>query len=327
MGFFSGISSVLGGLSGAAGGAKQSSSVPGSGFYTMPQEYQDLYTGLLKQASSTVLPGGNLNTEMFRQLPQTSQETNALGMIDRGIGSQQNFQSNLQMLMNPYDDYVINDINRQSMGQNSLVNQNANMAGQMGSNRQFLGSSDVEANRLGQIGQFRQGQYNNAVNQALGPQAALQQQDITNLLASGEFQRGMDANQRQAPYLALQGAQGALNGFPLEFGSQRQGGTTSSGSSLGSALGTAGRIAGLIGNVGGSLFGSDRRLKWDIELVGEENGHNIYSFRYHSDPSGRKYIGVMADEVSHIPNAVIEDISGYKKVNYDVVGVKFREAA
>ncbi len=46
---------------------------------------------------------------------------------------------------------------------NSLVNQAATRAGQQGSNRSFLGTSDVEQNRLNNIGQFRQSQYNNAV--------------------------------------------------------------------------------------------------------------------------------------------------------------------
>jgi hypothetical protein len=64
---------------------------------------------------------------------------------------------------------------------------------------------------------------------------------------------------------------------------------------------------------------SDRRAKEDIELVGKENGYNIYEFNY-KGKEGR-YRGVMAQEVEKIkPEAVIE-VNGVKTVNYDMIGV------
>lgn len=196
----------------------QKTRVPASGFYAMPKEYQDLYKGLLGQAQNTVLPGGQLNTQAFTPMGVTGDETQAFDMMRQGLGSEENFNSNISMLMNPFDEYVIDDLNRQSQGANSLINQNASMMGQMGSNRQFLGSSDVEQNRLNSIGQFRQNQYNNAVNQALGPLAGLQQQDISNLLGIGGFERGLDMQTKQAPFAALNAGLGALGGFPSQFG-------------------------------------------------------------------------------------------------------------
>jgi len=77
---------------------------------------------------------------------------------------------------------------------------------------------------------------------------------------------------------------------------------------------------------GGSLFGSwlsDERMKENIRHVGVENGHNIYSFNYKGSPNG--FIGVMAQEVMKSnPDAVIE-CDGFYAVNYDKIGVKFRE--
>lgn len=82
---------------------------------------------------------------------------------------------------------------------------------------------------------------------------------------------------------------------------------------------------------GGSMAGSfisDKRLKADIEEYGMENGHKTYTFRYREDPTHKKYIGVMAQDLLDTdPMAVIIDPkSGYYKVNYGAIGVDFREA-
>lgn len=91
-------------------------------------------------------------------------------------------------------------------------------------------------------------------------------------------------------------------------------GGTLGGSFLGSPAGSA-AIAGLF---------SDVRLKENIELVGEENGFPIYKFNYINIPE-KTYTGVMAQDVEKIrPEAVIES-EGYKKVNYDMIGVEMRE--
>ena len=63
-------------------------------------------------------------------------------------------------------------------------------------------------------------------------------------------------------------------------------------------------------------YGSDRRLKTNIELVGvSPKGYNIYEFEYinkHYGPD--RYRGIMADEV---PFAIIaQDKDGYDMVNY-----------
>lgn len=68
---------------------------------------------------------------------------------------------------------------------------------------------------------------------------------------------------------------------------------------------------------------SDRRFKENIKSVGVENGINLYEFNYKGQPT--RWIGVMADEVEHIPGAVVQ-INGVKRVDYSVVGVQFRKA-
>lgn len=69
--------------------------------------------------------------------------------------------------------------------------------------------------------------------------------------------------------------------------------------------------------LGAAWLMSDRRLKTNIEKVGETNGGlNWYKFDY---VWGEHSEGVMSDEVAHIPGAVIEHPSGYDMVNYAVL--------
>ena len=67
-------------------------------------------------------------------------------------------------------------------------------------------------------------------------------------------------------------------------------------------------------------FTSDRRLKTNIQLIGKhDNGMNIYSWDYIWGEHSR---GVMADEVEEImPEAVIMHPTGFKMVNYSMLGL------
>lgn len=77
----------------------------------------------------------------------------------------------------------------------------------------------------------------------------------------------------------------------------------------------AGNIAGLAQT--GALLFSDKRLKKNIEKVGNVDGINVYEFEYKTIPDTR-FKGVMADEIEEImPDAVITNEQGYKMVNYD----------
>ena len=67
---------------------------------------------------------------------------------------------------------------------------------------------------------------------------------------------------------------------------------------------------------------SDRRLKKNIKLIGKsDNGLNIYSFEYKDKKYGEGvWQGVIADEVEHITDAVME-FKGYQCVDYLAEGI------
>ena len=73
----------------------------------------------------------------------------------------------------------------------------------------------------------------------------------------------------------------------------------------------------------GSFF-SDKNLKENIEKVGEENGFNIYEFNYINEPN-KRYRGVIAQEIKEIAPDAIEERDGYLAVNYDKIGIEFKE--
>lgn len=81
-----------------------------------------------------------------------------------------------------------------------------------------------------------------------------------------------------------------------------------------------GAIIGSLGSIGnGALSGifSDKRLKENIEFIENIDGINIYKFDYINGEKGQ--VGVIAQELLETPykNAVLEDESGYYKVDYN----------
>ena len=84
--------------------------------------------------------------------------------------------------------------------------------------------------------------------------------------------------------------------------------------STGGSPSTLGSIASTVGGIA-SIF-SDRRLKRDIERVGEfPDGLGIYAYRYVM--GAKRVLGVMADEVAKLrPWALGPERAGYATVNY-----------
>ena len=110
--------------------------------------------------------------------------------------------------------------------------------------------------------------------------------------------------------------QSGLSGISPLIGSNN---TTNQKTGMGSILGAGLQVA--------SLF-SDSRLKKAIKFLFKlPNGINIYSWEWNKKAEElnipEEYpgynIGVIAQEVMHIPNAVIQDENGFLKVNYEVL--------
>lgn len=324
--------------------------VPATGFYSQPAAYQQLYNSVLGNTNS-LLPG--ITPEMFQSAPLSEGGQAGLNALYGGFTPDANqIKSDVAMLQNPFDENVIGTINREATGQNSLVNQFASRAGQQGSNRSFLGSSDVEQNRLNNIGNFKQSQYNNAINASLGALTNSRRADALGAYDAGNMERGIATQDQMAPLNAIMAQQNALSGVPTQFGNfGNQAYTIKTGGGLGGLLGGLGAVTGGLGQLGGVLGGlggianqagygglgsslggwgsalsffSDKELKENIVPRGTQNGHKIYEFNYKDNPN-RKYIGVIAQDVQKTHPEAVKEINGYLAVDYGKIGVDLQE--
>ena len=166
----------------------------------------------------------------------------------------------------------------------------------------------------------------NAANQQFGMDTQNRQQYISELLAQrqtplNEINALMSGSQVNNPFAGGLGYQGGANvqAAPIFAGAQAQGQADINNYNAQQA-GSNSMMGGLF-SLGAAGIGkwSDRRLKRNIVKIGEYlNGLAKYSFEY---IWGEKSIGAMADEVEKlIPEAVMTHPSGYKMVNYAMVG-------
>lgn len=166
---------------------------------------------------------------------------------------------------------------------------------------------------------------------------------------TGGMQTGLAANQ-QGFNQAAQNKQMPMNLInALRSGSQVQGpnyvnapqqATTQGADLLGAAqaqgqfamnqynakVGQQNAMMGGLFQLGGAAMMSDQRVKENIHKIGKmKNGLNVYEFDYKQafkDIAGHgRFIGVMAQEVEKIiPEAVLMHPTGYKMVNYSMIG-------
>jgi hypothetical protein len=151
--------------------------------------------------------------------------------------------------------------------------------------------------------------------------------DIDALLQAGGMQQGRD-NENLVNYANIVNAASGQGG--TQTSSQplyrNTGAGILGGAAMGAGLfGAEGALAGLGGiSAGGgaglgALLGllSDRRAKENIRRVGQtDSGIPVYIYNYIGNPV--QHMGVMADEVDHIENAVVNH-NGLNYVNYGVI--------
>lgn len=191
---------LFGGSSSSSG--SQSSS---SGFGGLPQSIQDAFSNLATSATSTLNPGTTPNSALFTLPSLAPGSSNALSQIQN-----QNFaitpdsiKSNINEQMNPYNDSVINQIEKAQNGSLSQLNSYLTNSGTFGSNRGMLGASDISNTAADQIGSFLSGEYNTNLNNAL---TTIPQNNASS--AAGSVQAGLTGQQQQttnqqAPVSAL----------------------------------------------------------------------------------------------------------------------------
>ena len=82
-------------------------------------------------------------------------------------------------------------------------------------------------------------------------------------------------------------------------------------------------LIGTLAGAGAGIYKSDKRLKTNIQLVDNVNGHNIYTWDWKEQDYGYNK-GVIAQEILvSVPEAVIMMDNGYYAVNYNMLGLDY----
>lgn len=183
------------------GSSSKSGSSNTSGFGALPADMQARFRDLAEAGGAFI----DNPSQYFAPMGLTEEEQLAGGML-----SPDQFQQGVSQYLNPFRDFITQDINRAFEDPASLIRQRASEAGAFGGSRQRDAATDLERARLDAIAGAQGGQFNQAANQF--------QQGLSNLFGFGGLKRGIDLGQRQALPTALSAYSSLLN--PLLGGSQ-----------------------------------------------------------------------------------------------------------
>ena len=212
----------------------------------------------------------------------------------------------------------------------------ASIAQQERQNQLMAAQESARIDQLQRTEAGRIDQLQRATDLQLDQQFAMGEMQLGQLAAQGEFQTqamilGGDAMVQQAEAGRLATILG------MDYG-LLTGANTGVSQAMANQMSGMGMMANMYGsqaqgtqNLIGNLamaaafaFGSDRRLKKNISLIGKSSsGLNIYSFEYIDGKYGKGlFQGVMSDEIPK--KAVIKMKNGYDAVNYSMLDVEFK---
>jgi len=268
---YSGLVAQCGSSGGGGGGSTPANTTNVQTIREAP-EIEARRLGLMDQAAITASQPIGLPAFQVAQLSQAERGAGALAQkTGAGISSIQGAQqaasldpssAQFQRYLNPYNQFVLDEINRQSeMAQNQLQAKSV-AEGAFGGGRQAIAAGEFERARLGKIGEAQFAGFGQALqgfqaNQALQAQTGLQAgqllgqaqtQDIQNLMATGgtqraveqatlEAQRQTDVQAATDPYQRLSFLSDIQRGVPSSQQTVSQGFAPQT-SPLGQAVGT-----------------------------------------------------------------------------------------
>lgn len=233
----------IAGLFGSQSSSQNSSSgSSSSGYGALPAFDQQALQSLVENAQSTL--GGANGTNIYTPLALTSQEQTAQNLSQPM--TQQGVQDLTNNYLNPYTNDLMQAIQQNASGANSLYQQQVAGSGFAAgtTNRDFLNEGYAQGQENLGIGQALAGEYNDALTEGLGQQNA----DVSQLMGEGANQRQIYAGTQQAPVSALQSLASLLGVVPATSESTNSSSgsaqsTNNSNGSFGQALGTVADIA------------------------------------------------------------------------------------
>lgn len=183
---------------------KGSPSESKSGLAALPTGDRKRFSRLAHELEMSIDPS------MFSPMGITSEEQEAVDILRGIVPDEAELDRRIEMLMNPYEDIVVDDINRQFEGDFGALNQLASQAGAFGSSRMRDEMTDIEDARLRSVGAARKAGYDTALQGALYQIPNLQNIQASGLMGFGGLERQIDLQQKQAPITAYSTAINAL---------------------------------------------------------------------------------------------------------------------
>lgn len=141
---------------------------------------------------------------------------------------------------------------------------------------------------------------------------------------SANYLQGASSSAASAASTAGSSATGLAN-VNANYATQMQQANAQSAAGIGSLVGTLGAAGiGAYGKYAAAgAAASDERLKTNIQLVDNINGHNIYTWDWKEQDYGYNK-GVIAQEILvSVPEAVTMMDNGYYAVNYNILGLDY----
>jgi hypothetical protein len=162
------------------------------------------------------------------------------------------------------------------------------------------------------LADFSSNLQNQALMQSYGQQQALDEQSYNRSMGLEQTMLGLPTNTSEIANLTA-GIGQTLGQGHIAAGQAR-------------ATGRQQRFGNIMNAGSAALQFSDYRLKTNIIKTGVENGFNTYSWSWNEEASKLGLTGagkgVIAQEVEKINPEAVVDYSGYKTVNYDLIGVQ-----
>lgn len=180
-------------------------SVSQSGFGALPLDIQNQFKPYAGEISKYTNPTNPGVIDSFTPMDATTDENKAFSLMRQGFTpTADSLKSDMSMMMNPYQDSVIGEINRQGTGDFSLLKQALGEAGQSGSSNYMTGANDIDLSRMDKIGSFLSNQFNTNLGYAMHELPGMRSADAQNMLGIGDFMRNLDMAKKQAPVSALE---------------------------------------------------------------------------------------------------------------------------
>jgi len=269
---YNGPVAQCGSSGGGGGGGSQPANTTNVQTIREAPEIEARRLGLMDQAAMTASQPLGLPAFQVAQLSQAERGAGALAQqTGAGISSIQGAQqaasldpssAQFQRFLNPYNQFVLDEINRQSLQAQNQLQAKSVAEGAFGGGRQAIAAGEFERARLGKIGEAQFAGFGQALqgfqtNQQLQAQTGLQAgqllgqaqtQDIQNLMATGgtqraveqatlEAQRQTDVQAATDPYQRLSFLSDIQRGVPSSQQTVSQGFAPQT-SPLGQAVGT-----------------------------------------------------------------------------------------